>query len=279
MSYSSAVSQDISISKQNLIYPDSAFFKKLSQTEAVPVDPTREVLETVILNNGAVCDVVMFNPGDAEAIYKTLEAERNNPKHAGKNFILYRSLEKILRMLESGYPVIGALINDHIAAMGASYPVADKDDMGRGKEYVANNCPANKQLYLGMAMVHPALQDEKLDLMNIIYVHRIASGIKAFPDRHCMLIKTNNVAVQNSCTKKGWEHVDTSTVEDGLLYTYRQDNTKALLSLIENRQDVCERHGLTEAFVQNLELLANQKVLANDNIAALPVKTQQSLTA
>lgn len=236
----------------------------------------REKLETGTLKNGWEYEICQMTVEDAETVFALCEAEYNNPKNAGKEYLLYRSLADIRKMLTKGDPVLGVSVDGRLAAVGGVAPVADKGDMGRGKVYSASDCPPDQQLYFKMAVVHPELQEENLDFMKILYPHRLAKALK-YETRSCLLTKTNHPKVRQAYAKNGWHEADQSEENGGILYTYKISNLDGLNWLQENRADVCHRHGLNGAFRQKLLLLAQAKqditvAAANENTAPTPAQ-------
>jgi hypothetical protein len=210
------------------------------------LDPNgvRDIYETGTLVTGQEFSVRELTLADAHAIFDVFDAEYNNPAHEGKDYLIYRSLEKFQKMLRKGDHILGVVIDGRLAAVGAVTPVADKDDMGRGKVYDGHGaCPPNQQIYFKAAVVHPSLQKKKLGLMEILYPHRVCKAAN-YPARNCLLTKTNNLKVQNDYEERGWTNVDQFLQEenDRTLYTYKTTVEAALDVVQETRPDIYARH-------------------------------------
>jgi hypothetical protein len=236
------------------------------------LDPhgVRETYETGKLVTGQDFSVQEMTLADAHAIFAVFEDEYNNPAHEGKNYLIYRGLQKFQKMLRKGDHILGVVMDGRLAAIGAVTPVADQDDMGRGKAYDGHGaCPPSQQIYFKAAVVHPTLQKKKLGLMEILDPHRVCKAAN-YPSRSCLLTKTNNLKVQNDYETRGWTNVDRFFQEENgrYLYTYKTTIEAALDAVQKTRPDIYARHLPDIQKAQSAAMTANISEASNDNSLA-----------
>lgn len=240
-------------------FSENHFSLLISQMPYIEDSCDNEILEEVILDNGEPAAVMRMRIEHLQPVYDLLQAEYDNPKNAGKAYLLHRNLNVIKNMLEKGDPIIGLVSQNRLMAAGAVAPVADKGDIanaghGRGKIYESKDCPPSSQLYFKMAVVHPLLQKSGLHPMSYLYPWRLAEALVKYEDRTCFLTKSNNPAIIGAYTKVNketndglrWHVVDESEVDDEMLLTMKLSRDDGLAWLLKYRPDICTKYGLDE---------------------------------
>ncbi|MDB5477716.1 MAG: hypothetical protein JWM96_211 [Alphaproteobacteria bacterium] len=129
---------------------------------------------------GSDYNIVILNPGDAEACHAISQAEIENEKRLSVQNVKPREKDEILYKMsfnmeppkaQKGGLVVGlyAEEDNRLLAMGGVALIHDKNDGGRGFNF--KKCPLKRQVILNMGITHPNYQS--LGLTSLIFPHRL----------------------------------------------------------------------------------------------------------
>lgn len=224
---------------------------------AKPVE--RDVLLETTLKNGMPFSIQIGTPEDVDVIDAVLTASANG--NAEKNYLVRREKDKIAKALdydpdtqEGGFVLLMMVNGNQVAGVVGGEDIDDEFDSGRGAPY--KGCPYGRQFCFKMAGMHPA--SKGLHIYEQSHDVRMALKIEMFPEKTCIITKSNNPHVKKVYPNDlNWHLVqiydlknditiptymyDAANDDDDLLHTYGISQEEALFGLADKNADLIRR--------------------------------------
>lgn len=224
---------------------------------------TRELLQSGMLANGLHYSLQLMRLEDAEAIHDILS--KAEEKVRDKQYLLPRTLDDVKKTLhydaqkhEGGF-VIGIVVNgNQLAGVVGGEDIDNEFDSGRGVLY--QGCPFEKQFCWKMAAIHPEMSGHHL--YDLVPAMRMAVTMDMFPQKTCLITKTNNARVKkNYGDTLEWDLKEVYALKQDVVipmntYNPAWDNDNLLHTYV-----TCQENELKKLAFDNAELITRSPVL------------------
>jgi hypothetical protein len=200
----------------------------------------RPIFNQFYSNKGDYIQIAMLLPGDWRTVVELNQAEAERARLAGEEFMAPREPEKIKHGMETGKLIFyGAIVNgDGMGAVAAMEGIDDEKDMGRGKAFYGMNgkCTVDKQSWFKNTTTHPDMRDT--GIIKEVFVPRLIGTMAIFPERSCMVTKSNNPPViefYGNKDKANWHVVN---VDKETLAHLKNPDHQTLITFATNVEEV-----------------------------------------
>jgi len=246
--------------------------KRIAALPTMKNGVSRDLLHETFLENGMHCTFWRATEEDVGLIQSILQAAE--AKNKDKHYLLPRTDEQVAKTIHDGFVMLIALNGNQGAGVMGADDIDDENDSGRGAPY--KGCPLTKQICMKMAGIHPAANG--LNLYNLSRPYRMAGTIEHFPDKTCIITKTNNPFVKYTHAEiLGWDlggiyDLNNERTIDTFMHDPVNDNDALLHTYV-----TCQEREIKKLARENGDLITRSEVLKHLHERYSLAKTQNGL--